>query len=151
MESKLDSMTVTFLKVLGISIVLASIFAATTVQAEYRPYNYLEQYGYTEELQHCVDLLRPTLNTGSEERASFVVEDIVLRGPWYRFKISASVFSADGVTRVDSFKVSCKSNRWIESARLFDMKNNPSVKRALVVRNSNELVSFKLVAANTSK
>ena len=153
MENRFDIAILNTLKALGIGVVLAGIFIATTAQAdqpEYRPYNYLETYGYDMELQHCVELLRPTLGATENEKVKYVVGDIALRGPWYRFEISASVFGADGSTRVDGFKVLCKSNRWIQSAQLIERKNDPSVSRNLVVKNSSELVTYIVMATNTS-
>jgi hypothetical protein len=154
MENRLDIAILNTLKALGIGVVLAGVFVASMAQAdqtEYRPYNYLETYGYDMELQHCVELLRPTLGATVNEKVKYAVEDIVLRGPWYRFEISASVFGADGSTRVDGFKVLCKSNRWIQSAHLFERKNDPSVSRNLVVKNSSQLVAYIVMATNTSQ
>ena len=151
MENRFDSIILSFLKTLGISVILASVLIASMARAEYRPYNYLEAYGYDMELQHCVELLRPTLGAAKDEQVKYVVEDITLRGPWYRFEISASVFGADGSTRVDGFKVLCKSNRWIQSAKLIERRNDPAVNRNLVVKNSIELVAYIVMATNTSQ
>lgn len=117
--------------------------------AEYRAYSYYELHGYNKELQHCVDLLRPNLFIQNQERASFVVDEISLRGPWYEFSISASVTSADGSERLNGFRVSCKSNRWIQSARLIESRSNPSASPTLFVKNSGDLVTHTALARNT--
>jgi hypothetical protein len=150
MDSRFDRVFLNSLKALGIAVALASIFAATTAQADYRPYNYLETYGYDMELQHCVELLRPTLGAEQNEQVKYVVQDVALHGPWYRFEIKASVIGVDGDARIDGFKVLCKSNRWLESARLIERRNDPSVSRELVVRDSRELIIYKVMATNVS-
>ena len=151
MDNRLDSVNLKFLKALGIGVILAGVFIASTVQAEYRPYNYLETHGFDMELQHCVDLLRPTLGAVENEKVKYVVEDVALRGPWYRFEITATVIGVDGSTRIDGFKVLCKSNRWIQSAKLIERKNDPLVDRNLVVKNSSELLTYIVMATNTAE
>jgi hypothetical protein len=151
MDNRFDIVILSFLKTLGIGVILASVLITSVAQAEYRPYNYLETYGYDMELQHCIELLRPTLGATENEKVKYSVEDIALRGPWYRFEISASVFGADGSTRVDGFKVLCKSNRWIQSAKLIERRNDPAADRNLVVKNSSELVTYIVMATNTSQ
>jgi hypothetical protein len=151
MDNTLDIVILKFLKALGFGVILAGVFVATTAQADYRPYNYLETYGFDMELQHCVELLRPSLGAVENEKVKYVVEDITLRGPWYRFEITATVIGVDGSTRVDGFKVLCKSNRWIQSAKLIERRNDPAVNRNLVVKNSSELVAYIVMATNTSQ
>jgi len=151
MHNTLDIVILKFLKALGIGVILAGILVATTAQAEYRPYNYLETYGFDMELQHCVELLRPSLGAVENEKVKYVVEDVTLRGPWYRFEIAATVIGVDGSTRVDGFKVLCKSNRWIQSAKLIERKNDSLADRNLVVKNSSELLTYIVMVKNTSE
>ncbi len=81
MDNRFDVAILSFLKTLGIGVVLASVLIAGVARADYRAYNYLETYSYDMELQHCVDLLRPTLGAVNDEKVKYVVEDIALRGP----------------------------------------------------------------------
>ena len=150
MDNRIDRVFSNSLKALGIAVALASIFAATTAQADYRPYNYLETHGYDMELQHCVELLRPTLGAEQNEQVKYIVQDVTLHGPWYRFEIKASVIGVEGDARIDGFKVLRKSNRWLQSARLIERKNDPSVSRELVVKDSGQLVIYKVMATNVS-
>jgi len=149
MENKMDSRILGTLKALAVLVALASVFVTDIAVAEYRPYKYFEHHGYDSELQHCVELLRPTLNAPADGKIQYLLQEVKLRGPWYRFEIQASVFDSDGAVSLDGFKVLCKSNRWIESARLIERRNKPAVKRQLVVTTSSELVVYRAMASNS--
>ena len=58
---------------------------------------------------------------------SYEIEDIRLRGPWYRFEIKTTVVDSNGQTVVDGYRVGCKSNRWIESTQLLARRNSQAL------------------------
>jgi hypothetical protein len=123
-----------------------------TAQAEYDyEDNYHALYGYEDELQVCVDLLRPSMGIEQVDRVTYQVEEIDLHGPWYKFEIVASTYLSSGQPVTDGFRVACKSNRWIEQARLIERSNPASVDRALVVHETGELVLDNAVAVNTTR
>ena len=98
-----------------------SLFTAGTASAEN---SYLEQYGYEEEMNRCIDLLRPALQLAELGKVTYDVQEIDLRGPWYQFEISVTVEDESGTKLLDGYKVGCKSNRWIESAQLKYRRNS---------------------------
>jgi hypothetical protein len=149
MNNRVDKVIVTTLKTMAVFVALASVFAADTASADYRPYKYLEHNGFDTELQHCIELLRPTLNAPAESKVEYLVEDVRLRGPWYRFELTASVVESNGTVSLDGFKVLCKSNRWVDSARLIERRNDTATNRRLVVKNSSELITYRATASNT--
>ena len=104
-------------------LLLWTATTATADTARQVSLKYFEQRGYQDELLLCADLLRPVLAAGQGDRVSYVVDEIELRGPWYRFEIAATVVSAAGETVLEDYRVGCKSNRWIESARLLARHN----------------------------
>ena len=131
-----------------VTLAAASLTTSLAVQAEdnyFEPYNYFENNGYEDELQHCLDILRPNLGlTGSSnEKVSYEITEINFRSPWYRFEIVATVSDRAGQPSLEGFRVACKSNRRIESARLLERKNDATDYRALVVRNTSELVELQ--------
>jgi hypothetical protein len=85
--------------------------------------SYFEQYGYEDEINRCISLLRPSLGAASNDRVTYEIQEIDLRGPWYRFEISASVVDVTGQMKLDAFKVGCKANRWVETAQLMERPN----------------------------
>lgn len=86
-------------------------------------YNYFEQYGYEPQLQRCVDLLRPAVTGSPGDQVRFEVEEIKLRGPWFRFEISTTVRDQTGRVRLNDYKVGCKANRWVAKTRLIRRPN----------------------------
>jgi len=93
--------------------------------------NYHALYGYEDELENCVDILRPSLAGENTDRVSYVVEEIYLHGPWY------------------GFRVACKSNRWIEKARLMERPNPNYADQVLLVHDTDEINIDQAVATNT--
>jgi len=77
-----------------------------------------EQHAYAIELNRCIDMLRPAMQASRASKISYDVQEIQLSGPWYQFEISVSVDRENGAERIDSYKVGCKSNRWIDSSEL---------------------------------
>ena len=107
-------------------VIGAAVFIAIS-SAKAEAYSYFEENGYEEELALCVDLLRPSLAASAGEKVEYVVQDIDLQGPWYRFEIAATVTDVEGQIRIDGYRVGCKSNRWIESAQLDDRNRIPKL------------------------
>jgi lysyl-tRNA synthetase class II len=125
---------------------------SSVAQAEYDyEDNYHALYGYEDELQQCVELLRPSVETEQADRITYQVQEIDLHGPWYKFEIAATTYLADGQKIVDGFRVACKSNRWIEQARLIERRNSPAVDRVLVVRETGELLIDNALAVNSPR
>ena len=94
--------------------------------------DYFEQYGYEEEMNRCIDLLRPSLRATASDRVIYDVQEIDLRGAWYRFEISATVVDAAGMSKIDNYRVGCQSNRWVEVARLLERPNKQQLQSELL-------------------
>lgn len=145
MENNKDKLIVDILKGTAILVAFAGVLAADFAGAadmEFEPYDYHELYGYEDEVESCVDILRPNIDAAFDERVEYIVEDIDLRGPWYKFELSAYVYAADGEKTLDGFNVACKSNRWITSARLIDRPNAESAERELLVSDTEQLAAW---------
>ena len=112
------------------AIYTAILGVLVTGQA-YAAYGYFTRDDYQDEVNRCIDLLRPALSAQDGDKVIYDIQEIELRGPWYQFEISASVVDADGTTRVDGFKVGCKANRWIEKAQLAERKNKQQLTNGL--------------------
>ena len=113
----------------GIILMTAATVSFFTTGVASAASSYLEQYGYEEEMNRCIDLLRPVMRISASQTAGaakiiYDVQDVDLRGPWYRFEISVSVEDEAGAKLLDGYKVGCRSNRWIESAQLKDRRNS---------------------------
>ena len=111
--------------------------------------NYHALYGYEDELENCVDILRPSLAGVDTDRVTYVVEKIYLHGPWYRFEIEASTYDSTGQRQLHNFRVACKSNRWIEKARLMERPNPNYADQVLLVHDTHEINVNQVVAINT--
>ncbi len=85
--------------------------------------SYFERNGYEEEMNRCIDLLQPAMQSINSGKIIYDVQQIDLRGPWYQFEISVSVEDEAGIKSLDSYKIGCKANRWIESAELNVRRN----------------------------
>lgn len=97
----------------------------------YAAYGYFTRQDYEDEVNRCIDLLRPALSAKDGDRVIYDIQEIELRGPWYQFEISATVIDAGGVTTVDGFRVGCKANRWVESAKLAERENDRQLNASL--------------------
>ena len=102
---------------------LVAALVVSTSASAYEPYEYFERHGYEDELQRCVESLRPVLDVSDGDQVSYIVDEIDLRGPWYRFEIAATLVNKDGDTELDNFRIGCKSNRWIAEVRLIERDN----------------------------
>ena len=111
--------------------------------------NYHALYGYEDELENCVDILRPSLAGDNTDRVSYVVEEIHLHGPWYRFEIKATTYDSAGQRQLEGFRVACKSNRWIEKARLMKRPNPKYADQVLLVHDTDEINIDQAIAINT--
>jgi hypothetical protein len=83
----------------------------------------LERNAYADELDRCIDLIRPSVQAGDVGKITYDVQEIDLRGPWYEFEISVSVEGENGAMQLDGYKVGCKSNRWIDASKLQARRN----------------------------
>ena len=115
---------------------LLAIFAGTAAQAS-PEFNYFEEYAYQDAMMRCVATLRPVLEVQDTDTVSYIIQEIDLKGPWYRFEISATVLDSEGNTQIDDFQVGCKANRWIDETRLLARRNAESLilKLDLLARN----------------
>ncbi|MEJ2138335.1 MAG: hypothetical protein P8Y61_02600 [Gammaproteobacteria bacterium] len=98
--------------------IYAAILGVLVTGQAYAAYGYFTRDDYEDEVNRCIDLLRPALSAKDGDRVIYEIQEIELRGPWYQFEISATVVDAGGVTTVDGFRVGCKANRWVERAEL---------------------------------
>jgi hypothetical protein len=127
---------------------MLGVFAAGSASAEY---DYHQSYGYEEQLAQCLDILRPNLQLQKGEQVSYVVEEIERHGPWYEFAIVTTVTDTAGRKRLDGFEVACRSNRWINSAKLLERANDTVSYPPLVVMDTSELAASNAVARNTGE
>ena len=84
--------------------------------------DFVEQ-AYAEELNRCIDMIRPVMPASGAGKIIYDVQQIDLRGPWYQFEISVSIEEENGATKIDGYKIGCKSNRWGNSATLQARRN----------------------------
>jgi len=112
----MKSLNICALIACAVSILLVSGPASAT-------YNYFEENGYEDELELCLQKIRPMINAGADDAVYYEVEEIDLRGPWYRFEISATKVDRTGQRSIDGYNVGCKSNRWVESVKLLERYN----------------------------
>ena len=117
-------------------VAVVSMLFVATVRADAN-LNYAEEYSYRERLMQCVDKLRPIFQPLASDRVIYNVEEIELRGPWYRFEISTTIVAEDGTSVLDDYKVGCKANRWIDSTRLLSRRNadQPVLDSLVIARN----------------
>ena len=104
----------------GLAAALLAWFGQINAAAAY---DYLEMYGYEDELARCIDLIRPALQAREGEKVTYDVQKIDLRGPWYNFAIGMTLVDRQGNKQIDNYKVGCKANRWVASARLVERRN----------------------------
>jgi hypothetical protein len=91
---------------------------------------------FSEELNRCVDLLRPQVQMIGAERTVYDVQDVKLTGPWYRFEISVSVENDTGDSLLNDYRVGCSANRWVDEAYLSGRRNSETLPKAILVVNS---------------
>ena len=83
----------------------------------------LTRQAYEDEMNRCINLLRPLMPVNTNSKIIYDVQGIDLRGPWYLFDISVSIEDQNGVELVDGYKFGCKSNRWKDSSELQSRRN----------------------------
>ena len=88
-------------------VALASVAGAATAAADVP-----KRFAYQDELQRCVDQLRPELNLREGDRVMHFLDDTSRRGQWYRFELETTVTDEAGTVVVEGLKVNCRANRW---------------------------------------
>ncbi len=118
-------MNADILRIMTICVALLGLATAAQGAAEY---NYFTQHGYEDEINRCIDLLRPALGAQAGDKVVYDIQEIQLRGPWYQFEISTTIIDPKGNISVDDYMVGCKANRWIDSVQLAERRNTTQLK-----------------------
>lgn len=96
--------------------------AAVSAQAQY-PLSHDQRTAYENDLQQCIDLLRPALNMSIGDQVTYLITEVDSHGNWYRFEISATKVNQSGQVEIDGYNVGCKSNHRVAETRLLERDN----------------------------
>jgi len=127
---------------------LAGLLAVGSAQAKD---SFIERYQYQDEMNRCIDLLRPAVQADESGKVLYNVQEIDRRGQWYKFEIDITVTDASGAKTVDGYRVGCEANRWTEVAKLLERDNNESLPLQRELLASQQFEQINKQASKTTK